>query len=879
MPQPAIATQVHGYQQGHQLLSSSIKLEKQDQIIIDRLSDVAGPLRPGELFEPYLSAYPLPSAKFFVLARTWQDLTVPRAGCVRTLSLLIPVDSWSHAEGLGAFLDLLDPETFPSQAVLLALPSISSTPLPPVPEFRGSELLEALFLEEAKPVALFDAPTPELIAIRLLTALWPAMRRRFAVSTFALSPRKIEGRSFDLIFAPKDARSRFTDWGGRRVDARGTTSARHRWTNAIVNRVFDAPIPSLLDEQELRLIGSEEADKPAALRIAFLWDELTAKVGQSPSAALGLLDIANSRKDGDPATLSALQPILTQATERAANTMPANQAWEFVSAITRKMRHFPRAATLSSVAHAATQLANKSPDGAITLLSQADPEDALSSLIPSIAKGVGRDFSEKAQSALLQAKPEILTSLIAANNDLLMAVTHSPILIAHLGEILPSLALPALENARLALLPQLVEDFQASAAAPLIASLDLDGLVEEVRLLSKANNFAAERLVAFVVARARELGTIESIRSVLLAIDPSPQRDNFLEETFSADRHDLRWLLEDGRVPQLFVGETLSAVLRRATADQLRSAFTDEGLVDAIVQSLPNDASEILWRAVKEVDMPLAFQLRIATRILPEERFPDRSDLASRMLDQMLQVQFEGDEIGTIAMLLGVLGDELDGSWVLRQGAGRHLATAIVARNLMSFDKAPPAARRKILQMVHQLSNELAERYTLELDAGALAAVTHLFSDSQRMDEGNFLSASARILPVLLRSRYAPVSPLIAITFPPVYHELAKEDDGPDFLRFIPFVDWDRCKSARRELVDAFLAARSWDPSDLALVACHSGDRWKILRKVAKSYGGDRYFDRMAEGLANLPEPCASQIRATMSEIYADWPSKYDWRD
>ena len=84
-----VERQVHGYRQGHQLLAASAQLPKEDQSVIDRLSDVAGPLRPRERFESYLTAYPLPSGESFVLARTWQDLTVARAGCVRTLSLIL----------------------------------------------------------------------------------------------------------------------------------------------------------------------------------------------------------------------------------------------------------------------------------------------------------------------------------------------------------------------------------------------------------------------------------------------------------------------------------------------------------------------------------------------------------------------------------------------------------------------------------------------------------------------------------------------------------------------------------------------------------------------------------------------------------------------
>ena len=71
--------QIHGYRQGHQLLAASSPLPKPDQSLVDRLSDVAGPLRPREQFEPYLTVYPLPSGERVVMARTWQDTTVARA--------------------------------------------------------------------------------------------------------------------------------------------------------------------------------------------------------------------------------------------------------------------------------------------------------------------------------------------------------------------------------------------------------------------------------------------------------------------------------------------------------------------------------------------------------------------------------------------------------------------------------------------------------------------------------------------------------------------------------------------------------------------------------------------------------------------------------
>jgi len=114
--------QLHGYRNGHQLLSSSAKLSKADQDLVDRLSDVAGPLRPGEHFDSYLTCYPLPSGSYYVIARTWQDLDAPRAGCVRTRSYFIPVPDWTTNVDILALVKSLTLEgpTAPAKRIHLA---------------------------------------------------------------------------------------------------------------------------------------------------------------------------------------------------------------------------------------------------------------------------------------------------------------------------------------------------------------------------------------------------------------------------------------------------------------------------------------------------------------------------------------------------------------------------------------------------------------------------------------------------------------------------------------------------------------------------------------------------------------------------------------
>ena len=226
----AIHHQLHGYKGGHQLLYSSARLSVEDQDVVDHLSDLAGSLRPGETFHPYFSAYPLPSERFFAIARTEQDIAAPRAGCVVTRTLFMPMHYWATAASPTSIFRLLDD---PLREGAVDIPHGASVP-PAIPSSHPviEELVEALFLEKRMAIAVFETSHAEPISLRLLTAFWPDMRRHFSVCTLALSPRTLLGKPFDLVFSPTSVRQRFADWEGRRVyGTRKEPLGRHRWTS------------------------------------------------------------------------------------------------------------------------------------------------------------------------------------------------------------------------------------------------------------------------------------------------------------------------------------------------------------------------------------------------------------------------------------------------------------------------------------------------------------------------------------------------------------------------------------------------------------------------------------------------------------------------
>jgi hypothetical protein len=155
------------------------------------------------------------------------------------------------------------------------------------------------------------------------------------------------------------------------------------------------------------------------------------------------------------------------------------------------------------------------------------------------------------------------------------------------------------------------------------------------------------------------------------------------------------------------------------------------------------------------------------------------------------------------------------------------------------------------------------------LDGKAADACADLLFEAEKAVPRFAITAAGHLLPMLMRQLNRPVSLMIAATFPIIYRELAKKDEVPDLLKFIPFFDWDRCKAARQELVSAFMAS-SWAPGHLALTACRCSDVTQILRRVAKIYGGDAYLQRIASELGCLPSECRRTVEKVIASVRSE---------
>ena len=259
MIRATVHQQFHGYRKGHQLLSTSLTLDPRDQDAVDSLSDLTGSLRPGQIFDPYLSTYPLPSGTYYVVARTFQDREAARSGCVLTRSLFVPMNTWVELNNVEWLLALLERIQRGEEARPRDKPTHDEQWPTRVSDSRVVELVQALFFGPVRPIVVFNAPEADLIATRLLVALWPGLRRSFSICTFALGPRRLGERSFDLAFAPITSRSRFSGEIFGRVGVRGSlpTEALHPLAASVATRVFHSDQPGLAMTDAIDLLAGE----------------------------------------------------------------------------------------------------------------------------------------------------------------------------------------------------------------------------------------------------------------------------------------------------------------------------------------------------------------------------------------------------------------------------------------------------------------------------------------------------------------------------------------------------------------------------------------------------------------------------------------------
>ena len=315
MAPASIHQAIHGYRDGHRLLSSSTQLSAEASRTMLVLSDMSGPsMQPG--FDEYLTAYPLTGTDFFVLARTWYAPEMQRPGCVWTHSLLIPRARVAHIPPVSLLAKLRRPQL---EGVEIA----ASTPVVVDEAVSGASkgdgfgdrglaaaMIGAVLGQQRPVIVIADTAAQfEAVFLRLWEELWPAERARFSFCTGALMPRSNAGALLDLQAVPRSVPpSQFRKSASAALvcDLRAP-SKPEAWVHSVLDGAVrgDATF-------RLWLEAAAGADAPRAVvpSLAPIFGEWHAQGGSARSALASVL----STKDLDP---GARNRLVGMAFERA----------------------------------------------------------------------------------------------------------------------------------------------------------------------------------------------------------------------------------------------------------------------------------------------------------------------------------------------------------------------------------------------------------------------------------------------------------------------------------------------------------------------------------------------------------------------------------
>lgn len=195
-----IVQTLHGYSEGHSLIAGSAELDADSASLMLIMSDLA-PRRSAQS-EGWLTGYPLPGGRRYVIARTWPAPEMPRPGCVWTHSLVVDAQLLGSYDSLAPYLDMLHrPDgDFASYRVALAPPPRSrSAQLPPWLFSVARGLLADLYGTKREIVrGMADLTDIQRLILALWEQQWPELRARFRWTTLDVKPSS-EVAKFDLV--------------------------------------------------------------------------------------------------------------------------------------------------------------------------------------------------------------------------------------------------------------------------------------------------------------------------------------------------------------------------------------------------------------------------------------------------------------------------------------------------------------------------------------------------------------------------------------------------------------------------------------------------------------------------------------------------------
>jgi hypothetical protein len=393
---------------------------------------------------------------------------------------------------------------------------------------------------------------------------------------------------------------------------------------------------------------------------------------------------------------------------------------------------------------------------------------------------------------------------------------------------------------------------RAAAQAPVMeAALDGvsgDDLAGFAVAIGKQTGFGIAAFDEPMANAARNAESLNGLRSSILSNFHSEGADRFLLSTLDLSAADLAWL--DGDVERTRAFGLLRQLLENASPKALVSVLRDPISRDRILALLMEDvagSAEQLIRVAGSSDLPIDRYLDVGRAVSPFLSSEQREKFVLELLGRALAQADPGDT--RVAPVIEESQGIVSPRQLVHLATPNGVSTQRVAANLVLLSTTSDRTRRTAAAAIEDLCERLIHRYGENLGEAGYKAWAALLRESGNVSPDIRLRASLPTLPFATGKRDLPVSALIGASFPSVYAELLRSTGDEDFKRLpallaLPlsiFMDWDRAKSARHELVDAYLYS-SWPPADLLLTSIAAGIQSETLHRLVGTHRGRDYL-------------------------------------
>jgi hypothetical protein len=626
----------------------------------------------------------------------------------------------------------------------------------------------------------------------------------------------------------------------------------------------------------LGVLRLDDSGDESNIRLALLWNELFDKAEQSPTAVLGLLDILRARRVDMATNSELLVPLISRSVNLAQNTMPASEMISFLLTLVGKFPAQPLPfKLLSKLRRAVANVTSTKPELVLALLrSESKPKSAET---PIVSAGFGDGFAAVTRIELhdiLEIPEHELLRLLAHSSDFaryLIGATSKAPQSLWMKPLIDCLEYPdsdLLKKARRRIIPVLTVGQQAPILNACVRGISVSSLVAVVHAIGGTTSFSVAEFDEPLCNAAKGQPGLLWVRSAILDGPETVGSDRFLASTIRAYPLDIWWILNEEKITYRRRREVLKHALANATEEDIRALAYDSKAVrrvDELIEDEVSSCARAFARLLQLSNLPTDFFLDRSARLLPFLEHEHQRELIDTALTRGF-ASGSSSANSVLNRLLDSYGDQLNYQNLVAIAVPSHASADRASDNVVMLNEANAVIRRGVLSHIGDLSDRLIRKYGANLSPAAIRAWAALLSDSRSENQAAQLMAASSTLSFALSNLHAPVSPLVVSAFPIVDAELKTEREAPSLLFFF-FTDWDRCKTARKDLIRAFFNS-DWPPSDLILAVMPTGDLTIVLRMILNEREGECFLSRLRGDMNNLVPEKQRMIERVLSSAW-----------